>query len=283
MIGSHGTSPVKGMRDIVLDGYRVAWASMRILSVVTPLLTRHSDLAKEIARVLPLANGDIVCVSSKAVALTEGASVELGSLAPSARALALQTKHPARSAAFLEAVLQETARLHGDLLPSCPNVLLTRLRPEGFPRGVILAANAGLDESNAETGTLLGWPLDPPASAKRLRGDLYKESGSRVAVMITDSCCHPARQGVTAQALAVSGMDPLRSLLGVPDLHGKLLRVTQEAVADQLATAANAVMGNAAGLAPAAVIREHGIPLTAFEGWVPGIEPEEDLFRMTSE
>ena len=100
------------------------------------------------------------------------------------------------------------------------------------------------------------------------------------AVLLTDSTCRPRRLGVTALALTVSGFDPLRSLIGMKDLFGKDLRLTQEAVADQLATAANMLMGNAGESVPAMIIRNHGIPFSNFEGWVPGIAPKDDLFGM---
>jgi F420-0:gamma-glutamyl ligase len=151
--------------------------------------------------------------------------------------------------------------------------MLTELKPEGFPSGVLLAANAGLDESNVESGYCIGWPGDPLTSIKKLRKALH------AAVLITDSTCRPRRQGVTALALVVSGFHPLRSLIGTRDLFGRDLRMTQEAVADQLATAANMLMGNAGESVPAVIIRNHGIAFTDYEGWVPGIAPEADLFR----
>ncbi len=100
-----------------------------------------------------------------------------------------------------------------------------------------------------------------------------------VALLLTDSGLSPRRLGVTAFALAIAGMDPTRSLIGSPDLFGKALRLTEEAIADQLATAANAVMGNAAECTPAAFIRDHGIPFSNYVGWVPGIERERDLYH----
>ena len=75
-----------------------------------------------------------------------------------------------------------------------------------------------------------------------------------------------------------SGLDPLLSQKGKTDLFGKPLKITTEAVADQLATAANFLMGNAAQSIPAVIIRDHGLTLSDWEGWIPGIEPEKDLF-----
>ena len=104
-------------------------------------------------------------------------------------------------------------------------------------------------------------------------------SRPHIAVILSDSCCTPRRQGVTAFALAVSGLDPIRSEIGSVDLFGKKLRMTHEAVADQLSTAANFLMGNAGQSVPGVIVRGHGLKLSNFEGWVPGIKAEEDLFQ----
>ena len=112
-----------------------------------------------------------------------------------------------------------------------------------------------------------------------LKHILTEDHGKKIAVIVSDSCCVPRRMGVTAFALVTSGIDPFVAQKGKPDLFGRALRFTQEAIADQLATTANMVMGNADQSTPAAIIRDHGISLSPFDGWVKGIEPEEDLFR----
>ena len=187
-----------------------------------------------------------------------------------------------------------------------PDHLSTRPGAPGLAReecGTILTANAGLDESNTRQGTAVGWPEDPVKSAMILRSGFEEFVGARhwralwknilipgaaarhpytrpcLAVIVTDSCVRPRRWGVTAFALAVAGIDPLRDEAGREDLFGRKLRITKEAIADQLATAANMLMGNADQSIPAVIIRNHGFTLSDFAGWVPGIEPEEDLFN----
>ena len=194
--------------------------------------------------------------------------------------------------------------------------LLDRAKPEALAKGetsgeaarphsrraswTILTANAGLDQSNIAEGYAVGWPRDPAKSVASLRKALEthiqnsksqapnpkkipstksQKKAPRIAVILSDSCCQPRRLGVTAFALAVSGLDPHSSQKGKLDLFGKPLRITTEAVADQLATAANFLMGNAGESVPAVIIRDHGLPLSNFKGWVPGIAEEEDLFR----
>lgn len=246
---------------------------MIILPVRTPVIQYGDDLAALLRAHAALQEGDVLVVSSKAVATAEGAAVDLGSLIPSMNA-AQWAEKTGLSPAFVEAVLHETARLNGNVTGHCRGALLTDVLPAGMETGGILAPNAGMDESNVEPGHAVGWPHDPVESVRRLK----EAMPIPCAVILGDSCCRPGRLGVTAFALTVCGMDPFKSEIGRTDLYGRGLRMTVEAVADQLATAANAVMGNADQSVPAAIIREHDYPLTDFCGWVDGMEREQDLF-----
>ncbi len=219
-----------------------------------------------------LHDGDILIVSSKAVATWENAFVDLVKSGFSKRAQE-EAKSTGRDAGFCEAVFAETARMNGRIVGRCPGAMLCVLHP--VPETTIVAANAGMDQSNVPEGKALGWPHDPPASITKLRSVL----GKNVAVIITDSCCIPLRTGISGYALACGGMDPIRDERGKPDLFGKPLRITQDAIADQLSAAANAIMGNAAQATPAVIIRDHGFPSSDFCGWIPTFPPEEDLFR----
>lgn len=186
-----------------------------------------------------------------------------------------------QDARFTEAVLRETRRMNGYVERACPVALLTSLKPEGMSEGRILCPNAGLDQSNIENHWAIGWPHDPVQSARHLREAWLGGQGNnrkRLGVIITDSCCRPGRIGVTAFALTYAGIEPILSSIGTQDLFGKPLRVTREACADQLATAANAIMGNAAQSTPAVVIRGYDATFVETSGWVPGIDPVEDIF-----
>ncbi len=280
---------------------------MLLSPITTRLIQDGDDLAALLLASASIAEGDIVVLSSKAVATAEGAAIDLHTLTPSKEAKRWSTAC-GRSPAFCQAVLHEVERLHGKVIGTCPGALLTELRPDGLAEGTIFAANAGLDQSNVAEGFAIGWPRDPVASVRRIRQEIEQCHGepvepwrralpfdelrvtpslkegrkmkrTKIAIILSDSCCIPRRRGVTAHALVVAGIDPLHSEIGHKDLFGKPLRITIEARADQLATAANILMGNAGQSVPAALIRNHGIPLTRFEGWVPGIEPEHDLFR----
>ena len=238
---------------------------------------------------------DILVLSSKALATVEGAMIDLRIMTPSSRAqdIAMAT---GRSPHFCEAMLRELERLNGKIIGMVPGAALTEVRPSGMITGTILIANAGLDESNVAEGLAIGWPIDPVRSVRKLRMELgkrmtgcefrvsgYEDPATRnsqpaTSIILSDSCCTPRRSGVTAIALVTSGIDPLQSQKEMIDLFGKPLKITVEAVADQLATAANFLMGNAGQSVPAVIIREHGLELSDWEGWVPGIEPEKDMF-----
>lgn len=248
---------------------------MEILPIHTPLLQRGDALADILAERGKIAEGDIVVVSSKAIATTEGAAMNLDdiSVTEEAEALAKQYGKPGN---YYQAVLNETARMNGTIIQAVNGVVLTELKPNGMSEGSILVPNAGLDQSNVQAGHVIGWPTDPVKSAQQLHKAFDTK---RTAVIVTDSGLCPRRTGVMAFALTVSGIDPLHSMIGKPDLFGQDLHVTEEAIADQLATAANFLMGNSDQSTPAAIIRGHNLSFTDFAGWVPGIEREQDIYH----
>jgi coenzyme F420-0:L-glutamate ligase len=244
---------------------------MIIVPIRTGLLKKNDDLAKEILNNTKLQPDDILVISSKAIATTEGSAMNLGTITPSPDAIKY-AKICNLDPTFTECILREMKRMNGYIASTCPFALLTSLKPTGMKTGRILCPNAGMDQSNIGAGSAVGWPIDPVVSAQKLRKALG------IPVIISDSCCRPSRLGVTAFALVCAGIEPLRSEIGKKDLFGNSMRVTYEAVADQLATAANAVMGNTDQCCPAAIIRNSGIAASSFCGWVDGIEPDEDMF-----
>ncbi len=246
--------------------------SMLILPVRTKRLQAGDDLSKIISESIELKKGDILVISSKTIATTEGAAIKLSNVQISPEAIELSKKCD-QDSHFTQAVLNEMNRLNGTIVGTCPHCVLTSLKPKGMTIGTILCPNAGLDQSNIEIDYAIGWPKDPVLSAKNMRMKLD------CPIIISDSNCRPGRLGVTAFALVCCGIDPMKSEIGSKDLFGKPMHLTEEAVADQLATAANFVMGNAGQSIPAALIRDHEIPSSDFCGWVEGIKPDEDLFR----
>jgi coenzyme F420-0:L-glutamate ligase/coenzyme F420-1:gamma-L-glutamate ligase len=212
-----------------------------------------------------LEDGDVVVVAQKAVSKAEGRVVRLEGVEPSARALELAGDRDPR---HVETVLRESVRV----VRSRPPLVIAETR-HGF-----VCASAGVDASNARgEGTLVLLPLDPDASAARIRAGLRERLGRDVGVIVSDSFGRPFRQGTTDVALGVAGLAPLLDLRGTRDAAGYELQSTQIAVADELAGAAELVLGKARGI-PAAVVR--GVDVRG-EGAGRDLlmPPERDLFR----
>jgi coenzyme F420-0:L-glutamate ligase/coenzyme F420-1:gamma-L-glutamate ligase len=212
-----------------------------------------------------LEDADVLVVAQKAVSKAEGRTVRLDDVEPSARALELADDRDPR---HVEWILRESATV----VRIRPPLIIAETR-HGF-----VCASAGVDASNAKgEGTLVLLPLDPDASAQRLRETIRERTGRDVGVIVSDSFGRPFRQGTTDVALGVAGLTPLRDLRGVRDRTGYELHATQIAVADELAGAAELVMGKVDGV-PAAVIRGLDLRGEGTGADIP-IPEERDLFR----
>lgn len=141
-----------------------------------------------------------------------------------------------------------------------------------------ICANAGIDRSNAEPGTMILLPEDPDKSAHRIKTRLERRFGVSLGVVISDTFGRPWRRGLTDVAIGISGLTALIDLKGTPDWTGRELRVTVIAVADELAAAADLVMGKTWGI-PAALIRGYPGPFGEGRGTDLVRPPGEDLFR----
>ena len=158
-----------------------------------------------------------------------------------------------------------------EVLRSRPPLVIAETR-HGF-----VCASAGVDASNSAEGTLVLLPLDPDASARRLRERLVELAGVDVGVVVSDSFGRAWRQGTTDVALGVAGIEPLRDLRGKPDARGRELQPTQIAVADEIAGATELVMGKARQI-PAAIVR--GLDVRGEGSAQELVMPRErDLFR----
>lgn len=153
-------------------------------------------------------------------------------------------------------------------------------------RGVLIAetehgfvcANAGVDTSNVAEGTVTLLPKDPDASAQKIRASLDQAFGVRVAVIVSDTFGRPWREGLVNVALGVSGIPPLIDYRGQQDSHGRPMKVTVMAVADELASAAELVMKKSAGI-PVAIVRGFDYQQSGASGRELIRSAELDLFR----
>jgi coenzyme F420-0:L-glutamate ligase / coenzyme F420-1:gamma-L-glutamate ligase len=196
---------------------------------------------------LGIVDGDVLVVTHKVVSKAEGR------IRPAPDDAAYRSLAAAEAAAVL--------RRRGDLI-------IARTR-HGF-----ICANAGVDRSNAPEGMAVLLPDDADRSAHGIRARIEHESGARIAVIVTDTFGRAWRRGLSDVAIGVSGMDPILDLRGSTDSHGRTLEVTEVAIADEIAAAADLVMGKASGI-PAAVVR--GLE------WEPGEGRAVDLVRPAAE
>ena len=212
-----------------------------------------------------LEQGDVVVVAQKAVSKVEGRVVDLSGVEPSPRARELAADSDPRR---VEVILQESR----EVLRARPPLLIVETR-HGF-----VCASAGVDASNAKgPDTLVLLPLDPDASAARIRDRIRELTDAVVAVIVSDSFGRAWRRGTTDVALGVAGMAPLLDLKGHRDAAGYELHATEIAVADEIAGAAELVMGKTRGV-PAAVVR--GLDVGGDGRGVDLVMPRErDLFR----
>ncbi|MBU6243864.1 MAG: coenzyme F420-0:L-glutamate ligase [Actinomycetales bacterium] len=229
-----------------------------------PAIEAGDDLAGmivDLARQVPwpdgtvgLGDGDVIVVTSKVVSKAEGRVI------------------PARTR--LDAIAQESVR-----------VVATKATPRGpttiaeTRHGLVMAA-AGVDASNVDAGHVVLLPVDPDASARRLRARVQQATGRQVAVVVTDTMGRAWRMGLTDAAIGVAGLAPLDDHTGRPDAWGRPLEMTVIAIADEIAAAADLVKGKAAGV-PVALVRGASAWVTDEDG--PGaaalIRPrQEDLF-----
>jgi coenzyme F420-0:L-glutamate ligase/coenzyme F420-1:gamma-L-glutamate ligase len=218
---------------------------------------------------LPLRDGDVMVVAQKIVSKSEGRLVDLASVEPSVRAVEC-ARVTGKDARYLEVVLHESARI----LRMREGVIIVQHR-----LGYVMA-NAGVDQSNVPgEGRVLLLPEDPDASARGLRARLRERFAAEIGVIVNDSFGRAWRNGVVGVALGVAGVPGVADLRGHLDRHGRALRVTQVAVADELAAAASLLMGQAGEGTP--VVHARGVPYSRREGSMRELlrPSAEDLFR----
>jgi coenzyme F420-0:L-glutamate ligase/coenzyme F420-1:gamma-L-glutamate ligase len=241
-------------------------SELRVIGIEgLPEIRPGDDLAALLHGAAELREGDILVVAQKVVSKAEGRVVELDGVTPSARARELSEDRDPRQT---EVILGESARV----VRSRPPLLIAETR-HGF-----VCASAGVDASNApRAGSLVLLPVDPDESASRLRTRLQKLAGCTLAVVISDSFGRPWRQGTTDVAIGASGLRTLLDLRGTRDATGYELHATAIAVADEIAGAAELVMGKTSGV-PAAIVR--GLELLGEGSAAELVMPaERDLFR----
>jgi coenzyme F420-0:L-glutamate ligase/coenzyme F420-1:gamma-L-glutamate ligase len=246
---------------------------LRIIGIPgLPEVAAGDDLPSLIARAargagIEISDGDILVVAQKVVSKAEGRTVRLSSIEPSQLAREWAEAYD-KDARVIEVVLRESRRI----VRMERGVMICETH-HGF-----VCANAGVDASNVADDAVTLLPTDSDASARRIRALLEASLGVSVAVIISDTFGRPWREGIANVAIGVAGIAPLIDYRGRSDSHGRPLRVTVIAVADELASAAELVTQKSAGV-PVAIIR--GFDYTAREASAGELirPPENDLFR----
>ncbi|MCY3923745.1 MAG: coenzyme F420-0:L-glutamate ligase [Chloroflexi bacterium] len=238
-----------------------------------PEVVEGDDLAELIhdalvAQETPLEAGDVLVVTQKIVSKAEGRVIPLDDVTAGlfAQDWADDWEKDARA---VELVLQESKRI----------VRMTRGLILSETRHGWVCANAGVDQSNVGGGDAVALlPIDSSASAQAIRQGLVHRGQVDVPVIVSDTFGRPWRNGLTNVAIGVSGMNPIRSYVGEVDAEGYDLRVTEMAIVDELASAAEPVM-NKLDAVPVAVVRGLNIPVEEYDHSTLVRPAEMDLFR----
>ncbi len=240
-----------------------------------PLITKGDSIGELIylaakKQKTPIQEKDVIVITHVVVSKAEGNTVNLDEISPSERAKNI-AKQTGKEPALVEVILRETE----EIVRLGNNSLITETRSG------IICANAGVDKSNIDGERNLALlPRDPDASAQRIRHEIRRLSGCDVAVIVSDTHGRPLRIGEINVAIGLAGIKPIRDRRGEKDLFGYVLRVKQTAVADELASAAELVIGQTNEGIPAAIIRGYD--------YLPEENPsvrtltrpkEKDLFR----
>jgi coenzyme F420-0:L-glutamate ligase/coenzyme F420-1:gamma-L-glutamate ligase len=215
-----------------------------------PLINPGDDIASLILKTarslrVRVANGDIIVIGHKIVSKSEGRIMRLSEVKPSRRAFRL-ARRSGKDPRLVQLILNESKRV----IKVSPDIVLVETK-----RGIV-CLNAGIDKSNVEgRDAYCLLPRDPDQSAERIAGRIRTLTGKQVRTIITDTYSRPFRVGQSEFAIGVSGLDPFVDYRGTRDLFGHVLKFKRVSIADEIASAAELVMGQGAEGVPAAIIR----------------------------
>jgi coenzyme F420-0:L-glutamate ligase / coenzyme F420-1:gamma-L-glutamate ligase len=250
--------------------------TVKIIAVENlPLIEKGNNLAELISNAAknqgtPLQENDIIVVTHVVVSKAEGNIINLDDVLPTERAkeIAQQTS---KDPALVEVILRETK----EIVRIGQNSIITETNSG------IVCANAGIDRSNVSgVRNVVPLPKNPNASAQNIRQGIKQLTGVNVAVIVSDTHGRPLRLGEINVAVGVAGIEPIRDRRGEKDLFGYVLRIKQTAIADELSSAAELVIGQADEGIPAAIIRGYNYETIEGAATMELIRAKEkDLFR----
>ena len=228
---------------------------LTVLPLHSERMFENFDVFEELLKTLKknkakLENGDILVVSTKYISNSQGRVLNLKKIKMSQQGLEISKKYNLRKE-ITEIVNRESDMIFGGIA--------------GFviaSSNNIMAPNAGIDKSNAEKGRIILYPKDPFLISEQIRRKIFLKFLIHVGVILVDSRLMPARIGTSGITIACSGMEPVLDLRSKKDLEGNPLKVTFQAVADNIATVANYKMGEGGESKPFAIVRNSGARLT---------------------
>ena len=242
-----------------------------------PLVKAGDNLARIIVETaaknnVEIEDKDIIVISQKVVSKAEGRVVKFEEINPSEEAEKLAEKVQ-RDPKLIELVLKETRRI----IKASPEILIVEDK-----RGLI-CINAGVDKSNVPRDAYSLLPQDPDESARRIKKEIEKLAGKEIAVIIVDTFSRPFRRGQVEFAIGIAGIKPFKDYRGQRDLYGNLLKVKNVAIVDEIACAAELVMGQAKEAIPVAIIKNLERAEAGEDSSIRelAISRQEDLFRET--
>lgn len=243
-----------------------------------PLVKTGDNLAEMIVKTMKredvsLNDGDIVVIAHKIVSKAEGRIVKLKDIVPSAMAEEI-AKATLKDPRLIELILRETEKI----VKASSDTLIVR------NKNGLICINAGIDKSNVEGDDAYALlPSNSDDSARRIHAQINKLTGKNVSVVICDTYSRPFRRGQTEFAIGIAGINPFKDYLGQRDLFGYILKVKNSAVADEIASAAELLMGQGNEAIPVVIIKNLSGVKTAEDASATEllISEQEDLFKET--
>ena len=216
-----------------------------------------------------LLENDVVVITHKVISKAEGKVADLSTIVPSEESKEISL-HTGKDPRLVELILSES----NEIVKIERDIIIAETK-HGF-----VCANAGIDASNVGmlSSHVVLLPDNPDESARRIRNDIKSRTKINVSIIISDTFGRPFRKGQVNVAIGIAGIDPMVSYIGKTDMYGKILKVTEIAIADELASAAELVMGKSSRI-PVAIIR--GCHYTSGDSSISNISrsKEDDLFR----
>ncbi|NND86323.1 MAG: coenzyme F420-0:L-glutamate ligase [Nitrosopumilus sp.] len=241
------------------------------MEIIPIHIDKEIDTSDDVSEIIiensELSDDDIVVIAQKIISKQEGRTVELSAVSPSLLANGIGSQYQ-KDPRIIELILSESKRI----VRMKNGIIIVRTKND------FVCANAGIDESNVKNGYATLLPVNSDDSANKIRKKIHEKTNKNVAVIISDTFGRPFRMGQTNCAIGVSGLNPIIDYAGISDSFGKTMRVSAIAIADEISSAAELVMGKISKC-PIAIIRNYSFGKSYSSSDILLRPEHEDLFR----